>query len=275
HRRRPPNGVTGEARPGAMRRIAFAGLHHLGRTLERLGTLCFYAAAGTLRRDDLKAAIHRRGTEERPRETERPTESGLMGWEEALYGRFLAPGDRVLVVGCGNGRDLLALLQRGLRADGLDLSPRCIATAREVLARHGLATGLSAGDIETTALDSRFDAVVLSWFSYGYIPGAAHRETVLRRVAAILCPEGRILLSYVPGPRAPRPPTRLARLVARATGSDWRPEDGDLLVAVGPDRFVLYEHRFLPGELEREAAAAGLRVIFHEPHDGLAVLGAP
>jgi SAM-dependent methyltransferase len=258
-----------------LRRAAFAGLHLIRRTLERTATLCDYAAAGTLTRADLQAAIERQWERDSGRETERQLTAGLMVWERALYLRFLAPGAHVFLVGCGNGRDLLALVQAGFRVDGLDIAPGAIRTARRLLDRHGLAAALSVGSVETAPLPDRCDAVVFAWGCYGYVPGSARRSAVLRRVAGPLPPGGRVLLSYYPWHRTPRRlPIGLTRLVAGLARSDWRPEYGDHLHADG-DGIVYYEHRFLDGEVEREAAAAGLALLHHDPADGLAVLARP
>ena len=66
--------------------------------------------------------------------------SGLMPWEEAWCSRVLKPGDHILLVGCGSGGDLLALLERGDQVDGLDPSRSAIDLARSVLLRRGFST---------------------------------------------------------------------------------------------------------------------------------------
>lgn len=261
---------------GALRRAVFTGLYCGSRALERAATAFAHVAAGTLRLHELRQAIQRQWEESSARESERHIASGLMPWEQALYLPFLRPGDRILVVGCGNGRDLLALLERGFRAEGLDLSPRCTGIARDVLDRRGLRANLVAADITTAALPAPVDVAIFSWFCYGYIPQAETRVGVLRRVMAQLNPGGRILISYIPSPAPPRRlPIRLARLVARLCGSDWQPEDGDRVFLAGPDQFVRYEHRFSAEAFEREMNAAGLRILLHEPSEGLAALAVP
>jgi len=202
----------------------------------------------------------------------------LMPWEDDLYSRFLKPLDSVLVVGCGTGRDLVALLKRGYRVDGLDVVPACTDVARRNLETQGLRAELHTGDIETIPLPRTYDVFIFSWFCYSYIPQADSRIHVLRKVVAHLNPEGRILLSYVPRDPARRHlPVHVARLMARLSGSDWQPEYGDLIAtstrADVRGLITHYVHEFLPQELEDEARAAGLAVIFHQRgNEGLAVL---
>jgi SAM-dependent methyltransferase len=258
---------------GGWRHAPFTLLWAAGRALELAGRASMYLAAGSLRLQDLRGAIAN-GWEEFGR-SEGMVLSGLMHWEQALYDRFLKPEDRILVVGCGTGRDLIALLQLRYRVEGLDVAPRAIALARQMLEREGLSAELYTGPIEAVALPGSFDAFIFSWYCYGYIPQADTRIGVLRKVKAHLNPGGRILISYIPTERPPRAlPIRLTRLVARLTRSDWHPELGDVIgPAAGDRRVIHYEHQFWEGELENEARAAGLTVVFHEPREeGTAVL---
>jgi len=250
----------------ALRAGLQACLFGCGRFLDRAATLAFYAAAGTARIENLRRAIQRQWEEAGALESDTSILPGLMGWEQDFYLRFLRPGDRILVVGCGTGRDLIALLDLGYRVEGLDVGPECVARAHLVLDKRGLVAPLYAGAIETVELAGSFDVFIFSWFCYSYIPQSERRIGVLRRVKGHLNPGGRLLISYQVLPRVPRRlPIRLAQLVARITGSDWHPEYGDLLLPSWRDRsFAHYEHSFQPGAIEAEAQAAGLRVVFHE-----------
>jgi SAM-dependent methyltransferase len=44
---------------------------------------------------------------------------------------LLPPGSRVLELGCGNGKTLLTMIQRGWDVTALDISPRAVALSRE------------------------------------------------------------------------------------------------------------------------------------------------
>ena len=116
--------------------------------------------------------------------------------------------------------------------------------------------------------------MVFAWFCYSVIPGEATRVSMLRRVAEHLAPGGRVLLSYIPCEAPPRAAAiRVARLVARASGADWRPEAGDVLWLSWRHRIAHYTHLHWPGALAREVRAAGMAVAFEEAGEiGTAVL---
>lgn len=264
---------------GLVRSALFLGCYAVGRVLERAAheaaLLAYHAAAGLTRLEDVRGAIARQpendGVVERD---EGYVTSGLAPWEAAFYLRFLRPDDRILLVGCGRGRDLLALRERGYRAEGLELVRERADAARALLAGRGLSADVADGSIETAALRGPYDAVVFAWFCYSLIPGAATRITVLRRVAAQLAPAGRILLSYIPCDAPPRRAAiRVARLVARASGADWRAEAGDVLWVSGRHRIANYTHLHWPGTVAAEARAAGLTLAFEDAGEvGTAVL---
>lgn len=250
---------------GRRRRPLFVGLYHCARTVERASSLLFYAAAGAARLADLRAAIQREW-DYQAADSDSYIASGLMPWEREFYLGFLKPDDRILLIGCGTGRDLLALRELGYRAEGLDVGPWCTARARGVLQARHLDTPIYTGAIETTDVPGTFDAFIFSWFSYSYIPQSATRIDVLRKLRNHLTAGGRILVTYEPVRTTPRRlPIRLAQLVGRLSRSDWRPEYGDVVRLGDPSRyFEHYEHRFTPDELEEEARAAGLTVAFHQ-----------
>src|SRR5437870_3504912 len=133
--------------------MPYTFLRGAARAFELASSALTHLAAGTLRLQDLRGAIVN-AWEEFGR-SEELIRSGLMPWERALYDRFLKVEDRILVVGCGTGRDLIALLKLGYRVEGLDVGPRAIALARRILEKEGLSTALHTGPIEAVALPGR------------------------------------------------------------------------------------------------------------------------
>ena len=118
----------------------------------------------------------------------------------------------VLDVGCGVGRHLLALGQRGIEAVGVELSARAVAIAR----------GRGATVVEGSIFDAPGQggwrtALLLD----GNIGIGGDPERLLRRVAELLAPDGRVLVEIEP----PRAQTRMLRLRLESPHevSDWIP----------------------------------------------------
>jgi SAM-dependent methyltransferase len=200
--------------------------------------------------------------------------SGLFTWEENFYTRFLKPDDHILIIGSGSGRDLIGLRRAGYRADGLEPSAKAVALARVMLAKAGVEAEVRVGGIETAPLDRAYDVFLFSWYCYSYIPSRPVRVAALRAAGAHLAPGGRILVSYtVCDPVARKLPRAVAAGVARLTGSGWTPHTTDVLYFEGGG--LHFEHQFVPGEMEEEARAAGLKVLAHQSgDDGLIALTA-
>ena len=255
------------------RHATFAFFSRAARALDLAARALMYLAAGALDRRALRETITRNWDEFS--RTEAAILSGLMAWEQAWYERMLKPADQILLVGCGTGRDLIALIKQGFRVTGLDPSARALDLARGALERERLSAALYTGSIEHFAPPGGFDVVIFSWFCYGYIPETTARVNALHNVKARLKPGGRILVSYIPADPAPRPlAIKLTRLTARLTRSDWQPAVGDVIGPMTADPgSIRYEHQFTDGELEKEARVAGLTIVVHERSDvGKAVL---
>ena len=162
--------------------------------------------------------------------------SGLMDFERPYA--HLPSGSRVAVVGCGGGREMLALRPLGYRLDGVDVSPACVEKARAEL---GAGAGVYLADAADFIFPGEpYDAFIFSWFTYGYIPGAGRRVRALRNARARLKPGGALFISVNP---ALREDMALA------------PASGDVL-----SRDLIYEHRFTREGLAREAREAGFEL---------------
>ena len=113
----------------------------------------------------------------------------------------LAPGSRVLDVGCGLGGSAFVMAREfGLEVDGIDLSKNMLEIAARKLAANGLAdrVRLDWGDCLELDLDGAYDAVY-SRDVFLHIHAKPRLFSVLR---AALRPGGRLLFTdYCCGPR--------------------------------------------------------------------------
>ncbi len=96
----------------------------------------------------------------------------LLGRDEAITRLRPAPGDKVLEIGCGTGRNLVKLAQAypEARLFGVDVSQEMLATAAASTARAGLASRIALSQADAKAFDPRglfgfacFERVMISY----------------------------------------------------------------------------------------------------------------
>lgn len=126
---------------------------------------------------------------------EKSRESGEGEVRAILAALALRPGARVVDVGCGAGRHVLALAKRGFRVTGIDRSPDRLSAASIARDAEGLELELRLADMRALPLEGILpaDAVLSIFTSFGYF-GDAENEQVARGMAAALATGGRLLL---------------------------------------------------------------------------------
>jgi SAM-dependent methyltransferase len=188
---------------------------------------------------------------------------GLSNAEQQIASRWMRPGDRVLDVGCGAGREALGFARCGMRVLALDGSAAATKEARR-LARDLPA---DAGDVsfetvsfmELTVPADSFDVVFLASDVYASIPGRANRVAALARARAAVRPGGIVVVpADVGGRRIGRILIDAPRRVLRAFGAGGF-EAGDRWIRRGPPPTLLFRHGFAnEAEVIAELDAAGL-----------------
>ena len=172
-------------------------------------------------------------------------------------GRF----PRLLDVCCGTGRHAALLVERGYEVTGIDRDAEALRIARSAAPRARFVR-LDQRDLAT--IGGEFDAVLILWQSFGYFEASAN-DRVLRDVASLLRPGGRLLLDLFH-------PDHLAaergRAVAAPRGDGVAIENvlsgGRLLSTIryadGATERMDFE-LFSPEELARRAGGAGFELL--------------
>jgi ubiquinone/menaquinone biosynthesis C-methylase UbiE len=107
----------------------------------------------------------------------------------------LAPGMRVLDVGCGPGRHALALARRGFEVLGIDQSPEFVTLAGEAAANENLAATFVELDVRALSYAGEFDAAIcLCQGGFGLLGGRDEPE-VFGRIARAVKPGGALAVS--------------------------------------------------------------------------------
>ena len=109
----------------------------------------------------------------------------------------LAPGDRVLDVGCGPGRHAHELARRGIVVHGIDISATFVELARRDAPDGATFERLDARALAVEAeFDAEFDAVIcLCQGAFGLMTGAGEDATVVAGMVRALRAGGRLALS--------------------------------------------------------------------------------
>jgi SAM-dependent methyltransferase len=140
--------------------------------------------------------------------------------DEALAAAALPEGGRVLEIGCGMGRYTLLLARRGIRVEGLDLSPVLLERLQVYHVQGGGAPlPLHCADVTDPppALAGRFD-VVLGFFMLHHLDAL---DGCFAAVARLLRPGGRAVF-LEPNPWNPL----YYAQIALTPGMRWRAERG-------------------------------------------------
>jgi len=156
------------------------------------------ALYSTQEKDEERTRLYKKRAVQDFTALEENVRSGLTLLEEVLLARHPLEGGKVLVLGCGPGRECLVLARRGCDVTGLDREPGMLERARE-LAR---AAGLEIRYVEGEAGDFRvaggpFDAVVIFSGLYNMCLPRARRLQMLGSAREHLRPGGRVLVTFL------------------------------------------------------------------------------
>jgi SAM-dependent methyltransferase len=252
--------------------VSMAAFGTLWRTLS--GSLAL--VTGRLSATELEKGIREKYSERLELETARQQASlGLTEGEWDLFRRHLAPGARVLDVGCAGGRVSLALGQTGFRMIGVDLNEAMVGQAAELIADAQLMVPFQVMDARSLAFrNESFDTVLLVGSVICYIRGRRNRRHVLREARRVLRPGGTILVvtpsresawRFRSWSAAMRLVHRLLGLLRRAA-IDWEPGDRFGPAWSGDGTRLVYWYMYAPAELESDLVASGFEIVESYPN---------
>lgn len=180
--------------------------------------------------------------------------------EKKLLDRLQLKPDRVLVLGCGNGRDSIALAREGWQVTGIDFSSPLIEAARSKAQELGLPVEWHCRDVtEGFPEVGSFSLICLFGMFYSYIPGRVRRVELFKACRNRLRKEGVCLVSFSEATSSPSWRAKLAHVLRRGLAWFLRGNTecqlGDIW-AQGSS----FIHQFSRAEFEEEARGAGFFV---------------
>src|SRR5206468_5055813 len=105
-----------------------------------------------------------------------------------------AKGGRVLELGCGNGRILLALAALGIDVVGVDRSQKMLAELFRKASARGLSVRACAMDVRRLGFAVRFDVVLCPYSIVTYMSDEDDAARMLEEVKYVLAPDGIVVV---------------------------------------------------------------------------------
>jgi SAM-dependent methyltransferase len=111
----------------------------------------------------------------------------------------LAPGTRILDVGCGTGRHSVALALRGHLVTGVDLNEDYLVRARQQATACGVEASFVRADMrDLGSLESgAFDVAISMYTTFGFFHREGENLTVLQEVRRVLRPGALLFLDVI------------------------------------------------------------------------------
>jgi hypothetical protein len=183
--------------------------------------------------------------------------SGLRQWErEAIVGHFPS-ACRIILIGAGGGREVLALSELGYLVDAYECHPDLVRAANRLLDEVGLAVTVRPLERDKAPLAAEpSDGAVVGWGAYMLIRGRDRRIAFLEGLRTKLPPGGPILLSFYD-----RKPSDRRFHASAAIGNVVRLVAANERVEVGDGLAPNFVHYFTEDEIRTELSAAGFELV--------------
>ncbi|MBU2497010.1 MAG: class I SAM-dependent methyltransferase [Nanoarchaeota archaeon] len=129
---------------------------------------------------------------------------GLKDYEKILVDNFLKDKNRILVVGCGCGREAFPLAKKGKKITAIDISKEMISEARKISKKkHARIKWIVGNILKANFNQEKFDAILLFNCVINQIPSHKKRKLALRKIHKLLVKKGIIICvsnnAYYPG----------------------------------------------------------------------------
>jgi SAM-dependent methyltransferase len=188
--------------------------------------------------------------------TENPILRAMRERVLAEVGRQVAPGGRILDLGCGPGADDVVLAKAGYQVTGIDWSPNMVEEARARIAASGLSGRASVQHLGIHQLDRLpseiFDA---AYSNFGPLNCVPDLSTAATEIAARLRPGG-VLIASVIGRICP---WELALYTLRGDWDRARIRFASGSVGVPLNGQTVWTRYYAPSEFDRLFAASGFQ----------------
>jgi 2-polyprenyl-3-methyl-5-hydroxy-6-metoxy-1,4-benzoquinol methylase len=185
--------------------------------------------------------------------------SGLQCWEKAIIRRYFQNCKRLLLVGAGGGREILALGRLGYEVRGFECNRELVQVANKLLEEEGLCSRVEFAPADTCH-DSQafFDGLIIGWGAYMLIQGRAKRVVLLKSMRAQVRSGAPIFLSFFF-----RSPNAKRFFVTLTIGNTLRRIMGREKIELGDALEPECVHYFTQEEIAAELQQGGFLIDFY------------
>jgi SAM-dependent methyltransferase len=177
---------------------------------------------------------------------------GLWDWEAQAFTEALMGRSRILVLGAGAGREVIALAKMGHEVLGIEPSEVLVAAGQQNLRDAGVAGEILCVPPTQVPLDiGTFDAAIIGRGVYHHIPRAARRIRFLQDCRDRLGPSAPLVIGDFQ--------------VRTSERRGWDRLAGRLRDELGDRIGSCFFHYFSAEEIELELAMAGFKLVSFRP----------
>lgn len=179
--------------------------------------------------------------------------SGLLPWESVMIAAHFQNCRRLLLVGAGGGREMVALTRLGYEVHGFECNSELVRAANALLASEGLTASVQVAPPDTCpTFQGTYDGLIVGWGAYMLIQGRDNRIALLRKMRAQVRAEAPLLVSFFF-----RSPDARRFFVTKAIGNALRRLRQREKIELGDALEPEYVHYFTQNEISGELREAG------------------
>jgi hypothetical protein len=202
--------------------------------------------------------------------TESHNNSGFYSWELRAIEKYVTPGSRFMVLAAGGGREVLALLQKGVHVEAWECNAALCEYGNRLLEREGHSCRIKPVEpskCPSEAKNKNYDFCIVGWSAYCHILRREDRINLLAGIREAV--NGPVLISFVTKGHIHGLKRTLRRLVSCIPGSA---KNISLALVASPGNI---REGFDEKDISEEAQVAGFVVsefVNHRPEYPYAIL---
>jgi hypothetical protein len=122
---------------------------------------------------------------------------GLLQWEKNMVEQYFRSGEKLLVIGAGGGREVIALQKMGFSVRAFECNETLQVFGNELLIDEDLDPCIELMGRDLFPKDGpHCDGAIVGWGTYTLIQGSARRVALLNAVRSQIADGGCVLLSF-------------------------------------------------------------------------------